>query len=338
MSTLYIDRRDVSLTHDAGALVVRADGRRIGMVPLEPITRVVLRGNASLQVNLLGQLGARGIGVIVLSGRKGEPTLCLPRRHHDAHLRVAQARSSLQADFCLAQARRLVHDKLQGQRELLLDLRQTHAEHRYPLTRAAEQISQCRLELDAAQTLASLRGLEGAGASAYFAGLRFVVPQSLGFEGRKRRPPRDPLNALLSLTYTLLHAETALALHAAGLDPAIGFYHQLAYGRESLACDVVEPLRPMADRLCLDMFASQTLKSEYFSVNEQGCLLGKTGRQRYYAAYEEGVGAVRERMQAQVRQLAQALLPDKEFAAPLRVPCLSRHHDEDAASVLEPMP
>ena len=102
---------------------------------------------------------------------------------------------------------------------------------------------------------AQMMGIEGAAAAAYFEAFGALLPPAAGFSGRNRRPPRDPANALLSLAYTLAHFEAVAAAQRAGLDPAVGFLHALFPGRESLACDLVEPLRPFCERLVWRLFA-----------------------------------------------------------------------------------
>ncbi|HPU18926.1 MAG TPA: CRISPR-associated endonuclease Cas1 [Alicycliphilus sp.] len=310
MSTLFVDRRDIALEHDSGALIIRDGGERIATVPLAPITRVVLRGNAQLTASLLATLGERGIGVLVLTGRQGKPSLFFGRPHNDARLRVEQTRRSLQDDFCLAYAQRLVQRKLERQCQWIDAAREHYPAQRYPLSQALRQLQEQLPQIAHTRRLDSLRGLEGAAASGYFAGLRAVVPASLGFHERNRRPPRDPFNALLSLTYTLAHAEAAFTLHAAGLDPCIGYYHQLSHSRESLACDIMETIRPLADRLCLKLVAQQVLTAEHFSQSDAGCLLGKAGRSRYYGAYEEHAQPLRHAVQQEVRSLRQRIAPD----------------------------
>jgi hypothetical protein len=104
--------------------------------------------------------------------------------------------------------------------------------------------------------------------------------------GRNRRPPRDPVNAALSFTYTLLHFDAVRAAHGAGLDPMVGFYHRPAHGRESLACDLIEPLRPRADAWVRMLFRERELRGEHFATNKGACLLGKAGRERFHAAWE----------------------------------------------------
>ena len=310
MSSLYVDRRDVHLQHDAGAIAFFENGQRSATVPLAPITRVVLRGNAQLTASLLATLGERGIGVLVLTGRQGKPSLFFGRPHNDARLRVEQTRRSLQDDFCLAYAQRLVQRKLERQCQWIDAAREHYPAQRYPLSQALRQLQEQLPQIAHPRRLDSLRGLEGAAASGYFAGLRAVVPASLGFHERNRRPPRDPFNALLSLTYTLAHAEAAFTLHAAGLDPCIGYYHQLSHSRESLACDIMETIRPLADRLCLKLVAQQVLTAEHFSQSDAGCLLGKAGRSRYYGAYEEHAQPLRHAVQQEVRSLRQRIAPD----------------------------
>lgn len=310
MSSLYVDRRDVHLQHDSGAIAFYENGQRSATVPLAPVTRVILRGHVTLEAALLGHLGARGIGLLFMTGRQGRPQLLLGRAHNDASRRVAQTRASLDAAFCLRYARQLVHGKIERQCEWLDAQRSRTPQTRYPLTQALRQLREQQSRLGAASNLESLRGLEGAAAASYFAGLRAVVPDSWGFDERNRRPPRDPFNAILSLTYTLAMAETAMALHTAGYDPCIGYYHQLSHARESLACDLLEPLRPLADQLCLRLVAQQTLSTEHFSTTDAGCMLGKAGRARYYGAYEENATVLRRALKTEIQTLARQLNPE----------------------------
>lgn len=254
MSSLYIDRRGVEIEADGEALVFRENGERVGTVPLAPISRIFLRGDVCLQSSLLGKLGQRNIGVIILSGRKAEPTLLMARPHNDALKRITQYRMSQAPEFCLTYARYIVVSKLASQQNFLTAWREHDMNHRYELTLALRKLDPIKAELDGKNTIASLRGAEGAAAAAYFQGLSAIAPPRLKFHQRNRRPPKDPLNAIFSLGYTLLHSEAVIALYGAGLDPFIGFYHQLDFGRESLACDVVEPLRVEIDKFALELF------------------------------------------------------------------------------------
>lgn len=130
-----------------------------------------------------------------------------------------------------------------------------------------------------------LRGHKGAGARAYFTALASVMPPALAFFGRNRRPPRDPVNVCLFLGYTLLHSQAVVACSAAGLDPLLGFYHRPTFGRESLASDLIEPLRPALDLWVWELLRSRTLREEHLTQDKGACLMGKAGRSVFYAQW-----------------------------------------------------
>lgn len=307
MSSLYVDRRGISIALESGALVFRENGERVGTVPLAPLSRVFLRGDVQLSASVLGKLGEAGIGVVVLSGRQGRPALLLARPHNDAARRLGQWTASRDDAFCLRVAGQLVSRKLARQAELLESYRQKRLDLRYELTRPLRTLQGILATLEKHQDISHLRGAEGAAAHAYFEGMAALVPASLHFHGRNRRPPRDPLNALLSLTYTLLHAEACIALYGAGFDPYVGFFHALDFGRESLASDLIEPVRPLADRFALNLFEHKTLRPEDFTTTESGCLLGKAGRAHFYAAYEQASETLRKSLEEEVEQLGSLL-------------------------------
>ena len=304
MTSLYVDRRGVSLKADGEALVFYENEARIGTVPLAPLSRVFMRGDVTLSSSLLGKLGERGIGVIVLSGRKAEPTMLLGRPHNDAARRIMQYRLSLDADFCLRFSRAIVEAKLRSQMAFLAERREEEMQSRYLLTTVLRRMEGILASVDAQTSIASLRGVEGAGAAAYFEGFADLLPSRLHFGQRNRRPPKDPVNAVLSLAYTLLHAEAVLALYGKGLDPFIGFYHALDFGRESLACDVIEPLRCAVDRHALMLFRTEKLRPEDFSQVDGGCLLGKAGRSCFYREWEHLAERLRKQLEENVADMA----------------------------------
>lgn len=289
MSSLYIDRKGASLKLSGDALICYENDERIGTIPLAPIERIYLKGDVTLQASLLAKLGERNIGVICLSGRKNTPTLFVSQPHNDAERRLAQYELANNEDFCLAFAQKLVQLKLLTQKNWLWQASNARVDKKVLLVPKAEELDGLISKIKDQSSLPSLRGIEGRAASAYFTALSQYLPPSLKFDGRNRRPPRDPFNAVLSLTYTLLHSEAVLVAYGAGLDPYIGFYHSLDYGRESLACDLIEPLRPLIDNWLLGCFRSEILRVEHFSTTEEGCFLGKAGRVHFYQAYEKQV-------------------------------------------------
>lgn len=287
MPTIYIDRRDADLDFAAGALIVRLDGGKVASFPLAGAERVVLRRAGKISHRLLAGLGERGIGLLVMGGRKGEPRahlLGLP--HGDVTIRIGQFVLAADPLRSLDLARFAVRGKLAGHSSFLREVLAQSSDRRKPLLDAIAEIDAIEGHLPRVVYVEILRGLEGAAAASFFRAYRVLFAEGLEFTGRNRRPPRDPVNACLSLTYTLLHAEAVRALWVRGLDPLLGFLHAPYPGRASLASDLVELCRPAADRWVWELFRSRSLRRDHFSVSDGACLLGKAGRSLFYEAYE----------------------------------------------------
>ena len=313
MNTLFVDKRGIELKVDNNALTVYQDNKRVNTVPLTPLKRIFIQGDVQLSASVLAKLGDYGIGVVVLYGLKAQPTLLMPMAGKDAQRRQAQYTLSQNNLLCVAFAKQLVAQKIRGHRLILQEMGRCHAQHSLQFCNAIKRLDGIVIKpLTQASNLDTVRGLEGAAAACYFETLAYGLPASLNFDGRNRRPPKDPFNALLSLGYALLHSEAVLAIHAAGLDPYVGFYHVAEHGRESLACDLVEPLRHEIDRLCWRLVAEQTLTPKDFNQSEKMCLLNKTGRVRFYQAYEVLLTELRKKMWQQMRELGQ-LIQGKAF-------------------------
>jgi len=297
MSSLYLDRKNLGIKLDGQALALYEDGARKGSVPLHLLDRVVLRGNVQLESRVLGALSERNIGLLVLSGRNTEATAMLAGRgHSDSSRRLGQYRTCMDEDFRMPLARWLVLVKVRAQLRLIKRALAERPDLRHPLTSASQTLAGILGRLrdeQSAFTLDSLRGYEGAAAAAYFGGFTQLFAPSLNVNGRHKRPPPDPVNACLSLGYTLLHYDAVRACHIVGLDSMLGFYHDVSFGRESLACDLMEPLRPLLDGWVWQMFRERTLRLEHFSDDNGRCLLNKTGRSHFYAFYESHAAAAR---------------------------------------------
>jgi CRISPR-associated protein Cas1 len=304
MSSLYVDKRGVEMRLDSDAIAFFDEGGRIGTVPTGPLERIYLRGDVVLSSGLLGQLGKLGIGVIILSGRRAEPTLFLPRSHNDALIRVAQTKLHLDPISKLTLSQWLVRGKIKAQLKQTEDWLSFRISDKSALIQTKDMLTRLLLQIPHKPDCDSLRGLEGAGAAQYFKAYASILPESAGFRGRNRRPPKDPANALLSLSYTLLMAEAGLAAHGHGFDPAIGFMHELDFARPSFACDIAEPLRPIMDRFVWKLLSDQTIRARDFSYEKDGaCLLMKAGRERYYAKIEEPLVETRQRLNAMLSAL-----------------------------------
>ncbi|MEZ5592591.1 MAG: CRISPR-associated endonuclease Cas1 [Gammaproteobacteria bacterium] len=271
MTTLLLDRRDLTLTLDSRRVVIREPGERPRTVPLAMLERVVVQGRAQLDTALLGALGEQGVDILLLGARTGRRRgYLVGPGHNDARRRLGQYQLWHDSATRLRWSRRLVQAKLQGQHAVLAQAPNRRPDQRLALSTALETLQDSLLQVLEANEAASLLGLEGAAAAAYFRGYCALFAPALKFTGRNRRPPRDPVNACLSLAYTLLHHDAVRACYQAGLDPLLGFYHEPAYGRESLACDLIEPLRPRVDTWVWELFRERTLRAELFTTEVQG--------------------------------------------------------------------
>ena len=286
MGSLYIDRQGLSLEMRDGALVLRADGERLRSVPARLLDRVVLRANTQLSSDTLAALADAGVGVVALGGRGGQRVAhLLGAPAGDARVRIAQCQRVMDETWSAAWSRQIVRAKLRAQARLLLQAQQQRADLRKPLGDGVASLRRVLDRLPLAADRGSVRGLEGAGAAAYFKAYAQLFAPSLEFNGRKRRPPPDPVNACLSLGYTLLQSQAVQACWGAGLDPMVGFLHMPAHGRASLACDLVEPWRARIDAWVWQQFRERELRAEHFGRDGAGaCLMGKAARAHFYAA------------------------------------------------------
>lgn len=322
MATLLLDRAQLEVKSEGDTLALYEAGVRRGTVPVKLIDRCVIHGaQTRLDSGVLLKLAEAGATTVLMSPRQPRRiALVLGGQHNDAAVRLAQAQRVLDDAACRQWAHALVQTKLRRQQRTLRVLLAARPDARKPLFDALQTLGAILDNLNQTHpgaadnpddvtrpTLATLLGHEGAAARAYFTGLAGVFAPALNFTGRNRRPPRDPVNVCLSLSYTLAHLQAVQNCNAAGLDPLLGFYHRPSFGRESLASDLIEPLRPAIDLWVWELLRSRTLREEHFSVDKGACLLGKAGRAIYYAQWERASTPWRRWLRRQCQTLAGSL-------------------------------
>lgn len=289
MGTLYVDRAAQHLRMRDGAIELRAEGQPMRAFPAGLLERIVLRSDTTVSSATLAALADRGIGVVVFGGRGGQRVgHLLGVSHNDVRARVAQTLRAGDEDFAVRWSAHIVRHKIGAQARLLARALAERPDLRKPLFDAHHALQDLRARVDPAScTLDQIRGFEGAAAAAYFGAFVRLFAPALGFEARRRRPPPDPVNACLSLGYTLLHGRAVEAAWAAGLDPMIGFLHRPAFGRESLACDLVEVWRCSVDDWTWQRFRTGELRADQFGRDGAGaCLMGKAARAVLYQGME----------------------------------------------------
>lgn len=198
--------------------------------------------------------------------------------------RIRQYQASLEPDFALAVAGRLVAAKIYNQRRVAQRLAANRGEDFSADLAHLEALLASTYRAAAVETL---RGFEGAASARYFSVWATFLPEAFPFERRSTRPPLNPVNACISFGATMLYHETVSAIHARGLDPALGLLHATEDGRWSLALDLMEPFRPvLVEALSLDVFTHQILNASHFRPHEGGVYLNDEGRAKFIVQYE----------------------------------------------------
>lgn len=286
MKTLIIDKDNSEVRYQGSNLAVYCAGKHINSVPIKQLERVIVSPHVVITAGVLGVIAEQQVSLMVLNARLPKRTATLSGHYSgDTQRRLGQYQLTLDHQFCVQIARQLVALKIARQQSLLQKALLKRPELRHVLTKAIKQLTASLNNLSenpAVNDLTVLNGIEGAAAMHYFKAYTQLFCASLQFTARNRRPPQDPVNAILSLSYTLLHNEAVNALKMYGLDPALGFYHQVHYGRDSLACDLIEPLRPYLDQWIWRLFAQQTLTPGHFVDEGQACLLTNAGKPIFY--------------------------------------------------------
>lgn len=267
MPTLYVMEAGARIEVEHERLLVTLEDEVLLRVPLRRVSQVVLLGQVGATTPCLHALLQRDIPLCFLSSRGeyrgrlvGSAGLNLP-------LRKMQYQRDGDMDFCLRFARALTAGKIRNQcalgaRWLRRSGRgQVTAEHK-----ALADLHRAVIAAENAPNLASLLGIEGSAARRYFDLYQSLFDPVWQFTTRNRRPPRDPINALLSLGYTLLHVNLVAALEVVGLDPCLGYYHADEYGRPALALDLEEEFRaPVVDSLVYSLIRHEQIRLQDFT-------------------------------------------------------------------------
>ncbi len=297
MSTLYVTEQGAQLGVDHRRLEIRKKddagaGQVIAEAPLGHIEQVVVLGNVGITTPALKRLMQDGVDVVFLGldgqyyGRvQGELT---------PHIALRRAQYQQQSDdaFTLALAQRIVAGKIRNQRVLLQ--RQKRAGNA-ELEEALAALEGYEARAGRTQTLNALLGVEGSATARYFGGYRLLFDAAWKFNERNRRPPRDPVNVLLSFGYTLLARAAENAIYTVGLDPYVGFLHKDVYNRPSLALDLTEEFRPVIEGLVLHVCHHDMVHREDFrpgdeEAGERALIMEREAVKVFVTAYEERMG------------------------------------------------
>ncbi len=291
---LYVQEPGARVTKSGEVLVIQVeDGeeKKKTEVPIGDVSELVLHGPISLTTPALGALLREEIPVTYASTGGWVLGHTVSTGHRNVAIRIAQYRAAFDERRCLAFARTLVAAKIRNSRVFLR--RNFKAGDEAERDAALEALSRLADRAVHAPTEPELLGIEGEAAARYFRLLATMLGDAardfpeFAFEKRSRRPPADPVNAMLSFGYTLLTRTWLTVLSAVGFDPYLGFYHKPRFGRPALALDMMEPFRPiLADSAVIQAVNNGEVKAEGFIAAGPAVNLKSHAKRAFIAAYE----------------------------------------------------
>lgn len=289
LSTVYVRNDRARIRHRSGSLLVAApEGSQ--RIPLEGIDSLMILGGAQITTQALDACVGLGVRVAALKRSGALRFVVSGQTGGNVHLRTALFRTVIDEDSSLELAKAVVAAKLQNSRRVVERWARDEkcSGKSGGLSARATQVRDRISRLIEAKTSDQVRGIEGDAARIYFRALGEVVaPSGLHFSGRTRRPPRDPVNALLGFCYGLLVTELIGATESVGLDHQIGFFHRPRAGRPSLALDLTEELRALTDRFVVSLVRRKQLTVDAFDVTPGGAVyLSDEGRAKLLKAWE----------------------------------------------------
>jgi len=280
MTSLYITQPDARISKKYEAFKVelkQEDGSwQKQSIPAQVIEDMILMGNPSVTGDALMYALELGMPVHYLSSFGKYLGAALPGHSRNGQLRLAQYGAYKDADAKLAIVKAMVTAKIHNQYAVLY----RHGQKENPLKLRKAAVAQ-------QHSVDQVRGIEGLAAREYFAGLTAMLGKEWNFNGRNRRPPTDPVNALLSFGYALLRSQVTSAAHIAGLDPYIGYLHEVHHGQPAMVLDLMEEFRPLVtDNIVLAAINNKAIQPKDFTETLGAYRLSDSGRRTFLNAFD----------------------------------------------------
>ena len=280
MTSLYITQPDAQLSKKYEAFKVslkQEDGTwKSQSIPAQTIEDVVLMGNPSVTGDALMYALELGMPVHYLSPFGKYLGAAMPGHSRNGQLRLAQYGAYNDVDAKLTLVKAMVSAKIHNQYGVLY----RHGQKENSLKARKALVAQ-------QHSVDQVRGIEGLAAREYFAQIAMMLSEEWKFSGRNRRPPTDPVNALLSFGYALLRTQVTSAVHMAGLDPYIGYLHEVHHGQPAMVLDLMEEFRPLVtDNLVLSVINNRAIQPKDFTESLGAYRLSDEGRRTFLQAFD----------------------------------------------------
>lgn len=289
-NSLYVTRQGAYVHKERETIVIEHERQKLMQVPIHSVSGVFCFGNVLVSPALMGFCGEKGVNLAFfteygrfygrLQGKKSGNVLLRRAQYHASDTTAMEI------------ARSIIGAKLVGTKHVLLRHQRNHGGNDNT-ERAIKHLSASIRLARFVDSVASLRGIEGDAAATYFSVFEELIKEQVRsefqFSGRNRRPPRDPVNAMLSFVYAILGQDVSAALNGVGLDPQVGYLHTDRPGRDSLAQDLLEEFRSwLADRLVLSLINRRQVKASDFVTESSGAVrMSDDARKQLLVSYQK---------------------------------------------------
>lgn len=324
MSTLYITTQGSNVQKRSGQLLICKGADILQNVPETQVRRIILVGSVNLSTPVVSFCLAKDIEVVYLSqGGKFKGRLVGSGRKN-AEIRVRQYDLARDENFRVRQVKAIVAGKIRNQTDFAVRFGETNSKEIFTLKKLVQKA-------DSAARVESLLGIEGSATAAYFSMFRRWIPAPWKFEKRSSNPPKNEVNALMSLSYTLIYNRLESLINLAGLDAYQGFFHTAKDGHAALASDLTEEFRTcFCDALVLKLLRRKQISPAHFEKQDGKIRLDKDGSKIFFGEFEAKMASRRqtpngesisfhERLQRQVYQFAKVVRGEKAVYEPYRL-------------------
>lgn len=283
---VYVVKQGCTIRKCGDRLEVWSKEGKIDDLRLLEVSEVSIYGGVEITTPAIVELMQRGVSVLHYTHGGWFLGICHGTTHKNVELRIKQFDWARDPDRSLFLARSMIAAKIKNSRTML---RRNDPEAPEDLL---DSLANLALEAETALSMESLRGIEGAAAAAYFSRFGSLIKSAEGFsfQNRNKRPPLDPVNAVLSYLYGILVKELFVTLLKVGYDPYLGFYHQPRYGRPGLALDMMEEFRPaVADSVAVRLFNNRELQKKDFIRSGIGIAIAPDAKRKVIGGYEQRI-------------------------------------------------
>ena len=290
LNTLYVTTPEAYLSKDGLNVVITVKQDEIFRIPIHNIEQIVTFGYMGASPGVMKLCADNDVSLTFLSPQGKYISHSQGPTKGNVLLRKAQYKYSDEPNYALHLSKLFIAGKIQNYKNILRRFIRDNGENTEVST-AADYLLGCKRRVMNASSIDSVRGIEGKAATCYFGVFQQLIlnqQNDFVFEGRNRRPPKDAVNAMLSLVYTLICNDVTAALETVGLDPYVGFMHTLRPGRPSLALDVMEELRAyLGDRLVLSLINRRQITiKDFIKQTEDSIVMTDSGRKTILSAWQ----------------------------------------------------